>query len=93
MFSKAGKPIFLVLSIMLVLLISVASEAAVPKITVDELNSIWGEENLVIVDVRKESDWEESDTMIQDAVRGDPGAMEEWMDKYPKEKKFVLYCA
>lgn len=93
MFQKAGKPLLLFLLFIVVFMIPVISEAAVPKIKVDELYSIWGEENLVIIDVRKQSDWEESDKMIQGAVRKDPEKTVEWMKNYPKDKKFVLYCA
>lgn len=59
----------------------------------EDLNGILGSPDLVIVDVRSGGDWLMSDSKIQDAVREDPGKVSEWIDKYPKDKKLVFYCA
>lgn len=92
--SMKGKFSFFLLPLILsLLLMPQFSEAAVSKVTVDELNSMLGTADLVILDVRKSSDWEKADQMIQGAVREDPGKTDEWMKNYPKDKKFVLYCA
>ena len=52
-----------------------------------------GKENLVIIDVRTDIDLEKSKQKIQGAVIEDPGKVETWVDKYPKEKTLVIYCA
>jgi len=54
---------------------------------------VLGEPGTVIIDVRKNSDWEKSDIMIQGAVRGNPWDTEEWFANYPENGKYVLYCA
>lgn len=79
--------------ILFLVLIPRISEAAVSKISVDELNSMMGTADVVILDVRKSSDWEKAEQVIQGAVREDPGKTDEWMNNYPKDKKYVLYCA
>lgn len=66
----------------------------VPRMTKEELKSMMGNPDLVIVDVRAEGDWKNSDSKIQGAVREDPNkATKSWAEKYSKEKTIVLYCA
>lgn len=92
--NRTGKMFCSLLTLILFLvLIPQISEAAVSKISVDELNSMMGTADVVILDVRKSSDWEKAEQVIQGAVREDPGKTDEWMNNYPKEKKYVLYCA
>lgn len=92
LFMKIRKPLFLVLLLSLFLFIPMIAEA-VPKITVDELNSVLGTEDLVVIDSRKTSDWKKSDEMIEGSFRGDPWKTEEWIPDYPKDKRYVIYCA
>jgi rhodanese-related sulfurtransferase len=47
----------------------------------------------VFLDVRSEKDWNESEVKIQGARREIPGEEHRWMEKYPKDKAYVLYCA
>ncbi len=63
----------------------------VPRITKEQLNAQLGNPDLVILDVRSPHDWEESNIMIKGAVREDPHKLGSWIDKYPKDKTFVLY--
>ena len=65
----------------------------VPRVTKEELKEQMDEPNLVIVDVRAESDWNGSKIKIKGAVREDPKKVESWMNKYSKEKILVFYCA
>lgn len=65
----------------------------VPRITKEDLKPLMGKADVVIIDVRSEHDWKDSDMMIQGAVREDPLKVAEWMDKYSKEKTLVFYCA
>jgi len=38
-------------------------------------------------------DWDSSQWKIQGAQRQLPMEVKEWIGKYPKDKKIVLYCA
>lgn len=70
------------------------SEIKVPRITKEEVKSMLGKPDLIILDVRAAQDWKDSEWKIKDAVREDRrGKSNEWMDKYPKDKILVLYCA
>ena len=70
-----------------------ALSADIPKMTIDELKSMIGNPDLVIVDVRLGRDLAGSDLKIKGAVREDPNAVESWVNKYPKDKTIVFYCA
>ena len=67
-----------------------ASAAEVPRMSVDELKSRLGEVDLVILDVRQDSDL--SDKQIVGSVQVNPGAVNQWADNYSKDKVIVLYC-
>ena len=78
----------------LILFVSGISRAAdAPMMTTAQLSSLLGNPDLVILDVRTPYDWKKSDTKIKGAVREDPMKFGAWIDKYPKEKTLVLYCA
>jgi rhodanese-related sulfurtransferase len=61
--------------------------------TKEELKAKLGDPNFIVVDVRFGADWTGSDLKIKGAVREDPGAVESWANKYPKDKTLVFYCA
>ena len=63
------------------------------RMTTEELKSRLGAADLVVIDVRAERDWKDSDRKIEGAVREDPTAPDKWAAKYPVEKTLVLYCA
>lgn len=65
----------------------------VPRITKEELKSIMNNADVAIIDVRKGRDWSSSEFKIKGAVYGDPRQIAKWNDKYPKDRKLVLYCA
>ena len=64
-----------------------------PRMTTEDLKARLGAADLVVIDVRAERDWKESDRKIAGAVREDPTAPDKWAGKYPVEKTVVLYCA
>lgn len=66
--------------------------ASIARMDKDELKSLLGEKNLVVLDVRVGRDWNSSEFKIKDAVRMAPSDIEQ-VEKYPKNTKFVLYCA
>ena len=59
----------------------------------DQLKSMLGSENLVILDVRAGRDWSSSEFKIKGAKRADPGEVDSWAKEYAKDKTIVLYCA
>ena len=48
---------------------------------------------VTILDVRQAKDWTASDVKIASAVRVDPNNIAAWKNKFPKDRKLVLYCA
>jgi len=81
--------IFLVVGI----LATFARSADVPRMNKDELKAMLDNSDLVILDVRAESDWKGDDSKIKGAIREDPESVKSWAGKYSKDKAFVLYCA
>jgi hypothetical protein len=64
----------------------------VPRITKEELRSLLGNPDVIIVDVRLDDQWKESKWKIRGAVREDPEKdINAWADKYPKDKTLVFY--
>ena len=67
--------------------------AEVPRITREEVKGMLGNPDVTIIDVRAGGDWNSSNVKIQGAVREDPSKVGSWMDKYPKDKTLIFYCA
>lgn len=66
----------------------------IPRITKEELKSMLGHPDVIIVDVRLEDEWRKSGWKIMGAVREDPEKeIQSWADKYPKEKTLIFYCS
>jgi hypothetical protein len=70
---------------------ALAQEA--PRITKEELKETLGNPDVITIDVRLGRDWEDSELRIKGALREDPGNVNSWISKYPKEKTLVLYCS
>jgi len=70
-----------------------ARAAEAPRMTIEELKTRLDSPDLVLIDVRAAHDWNGSKSVIKGAVREDPSRIGEWVDKYPKGKTIVLYCA
>ena len=70
-----------------------AVAGSAPRITKEELKSMLGDPKLVIVDVRRDKDWNSSEYKIKGAVRGDPDPrkVESWASSYGKDKTLVVY--
>ena len=69
--------------------------AALPeadKITKEELLPLLGSPDVAVIDLRLPAEWDASNIKVKCAVREDPMKPGQWLDKYPKEKKLVLYC-
>ena len=63
----------------------------IPKISKEELKSMLGKPEVVVIDVRTLWDRKMSLKQIKGAVREDPDAVKSWVKKYSKEKTIVLY--
>ncbi len=85
--------VFLICLLSLMALTTITSGADVPRMTKEELKSIIGNPDVIVVDVRTNAAWERSGLKIAGAVREDPDQIGSWMDKYPKEKTLVFYCS
>jgi thiosulfate sulfurtransferase len=70
---------------------AMAKEA--PRMTKEELKGLMEKPDVVVIDVRAQSDWDGSKEKIQGAVREDPKKVKEWANKYGKDKTLVFYCA
>jgi hypothetical protein len=70
-----------------------AVSGSAPRITKEELKSMLGDANLVIVDVRRDKDWNSSEYKIKGAVRGnpDPSKVASWASSYGRDNTFVVY--
>ncbi len=66
--------------------------AEVPRMTTEELKRMMGNPDVVIVDTRSDSDWQQSDEKIKGSVRENPQKVD-WINKYSKDRTLVFYCA
>ena len=71
----------------------VAFAGSTPTMTKEALKDKLGSPDIVIIDVRVGNSWTASEVKIKNAVREDPQNAGAWMNKYAKDKTFVLYCA
>ena len=62
----------------------------VPRMSKEELRERLNE--LVVLDIRSEKDWEKSDSKIRGAIRETPGEESRWSEKYPRNRTYALYC-
>jgi rhodanese-related sulfurtransferase len=89
-----------ILFVAVVTVFAVAAVFAMPaaaqdakRMTIEELKGMLGNPDLVIVDVRRDGDWNSSAIKVKGALREDPEKVDTWMSKYPKDKTLVFYCA
>ncbi len=61
--------------------------------TKEQLKPLLGKPGVVIIDVRTKYDWDNSKVKIPGAVREEGMKFSSWMNKYPKDKTLVIYCA
>jgi len=63
----------------------------VPRMTKEELKSLLGSPDVVVLDVRFEG--KNAPKKILGSVFESPEEVDVWSPKYPKGKKIVLYCS
>ena len=61
--------------------------------TKERLLPLLGKSDIIVIDVRSNHDWDNSQQKIPGSVREEPTQFGSWMKKYPKDKTLVLYCA
>ena len=87
-------PLSLGLSLAMACISALAAAAAeAPRITKEEVKEMLGNPAVIIIDVRSGGDWSGSNVKIQRAVREDPESVDSWIDRYPKDKTLIFYCA
>jgi rhodanese-related sulfurtransferase len=50
------------------------------------------EKNILVLDVRRNSDYEADRETIPGAVRHNPEQVDQWVQEIPKDKDVVVYC-
>ena len=61
------------------------------RMSVQELRTLLGNEELQIIDVRDAMNWTFSRSKIPGAVRENPGDVDSWAGKYSKDRITILY--
>ena len=68
-----------------------AGSDEVPRMKIEELKSLLGSPDVVVLDVRFEG--KNAPKKILGSVFESPEEVDVWSPKYPKGKKIVLYCS
>lgn len=63
----------------------------VPGISVHQVRQLLNNSDAIIIDVRKYRNWWRSSKKILSAVREDPSKVNQWAQKYPKDKSLIFY--
>ena len=79
--------------VLITLACGVAMADDTQTMTKEQLRSMLGKPDVIIIDVRTNYDWDNSKVKIPGAVREEGMKFGSWMNKYPKDKTIVLYCA
>ncbi|MBM3224860.1 MAG: hypothetical protein FJZ47_13795 [Candidatus Tectomicrobia bacterium] len=90
---KARVTWFWGITLLTVLLAATWSQAAVEKMTKEDLKTKLGSADVVVVDMRLGKDWKASESKIKGAVRVEADAVETLATTYTKDKTLVFYCA
>ena len=63
----------------------------IPRITKEKLKEMLADPDVILLDVRPEQQWKQSKRMLPGAIHENCDDIESWVNKYPKDKTFVLY--
>jgi len=64
-----------------------------PRITVNKLRKrMEAGEDFTVIDVRKPERWQQSDTMLPEAIRVPLDTLEASLPRIPKDRPVVAYC-
>ncbi len=61
--------------------------------TKEQLRPLLGSPDLVVMDVRLEEQWKFSNRKIPGAIHANPVVPDSWIEKVPRDKTIVFYCA
>lgn len=67
------------------------NDKTVPDISVHQVKQLLNNSDVIIIDVRKYRNWWQSSKKILSAVREDPSKVDQWAQKYPKDKSLIFY--
>ncbi len=82
------------LAVFFLLPLSVVMAGDTVSIVSKETVRTWMDTGTVtILDVRQGRDWNISEFKITSAVRGDPKNITAWKNRFPRDRRLVLYCA
>ncbi len=62
-------------------------------VSIQQVGAMLEKPEVVIIDVRKPRNWWRSTKKILHAVREDPFEVDNWAEKYAKDKTLIFYCA
>ena len=65
----------------------------VPRISIQQLKDILGQEELVLLDTRPTQQWKASTKKIPGSVHHSSFKVQKWADEYEKNATIVTYCA
>jgi len=68
-------------------------DPVVLRITLNDLKARLQDPEFVIIDVRGPDYLKPGEPKIPGAVVEDPKLIDQWADKYPKDKTLILYCS
>ena len=90
---KQGSLLFVVLAVLFAwsATVSAAGGDGVPRLTKDELKSLLGNPDVVVLDVRFDGNLAPS--RIAGAVHEEPDKVDSWAGKSARGKRIVLYCS
>ena len=63
----------------------------VPAISVHQAKQLLNNSDVIIIDVRRYRNYWRSSKKILTAVREDPSRVDQWAQKYPKDKSLIFY--
>jgi hypothetical protein len=79
--------------LLIVLVCGTSSADDAHMMTKEQLLPLLGKSDVIVIDVRTNYYWDKSDVKIKGAAREEIMKFGSWMNKYPKDKTIVLYCA
>ncbi len=71
----------------------VTAEDKVSLVTKETVKTWMDTGTVTILDVRRGRDWTASEYKIASAVRVNPNNITAWKNRFPRDRRLVLYCA
>jgi hypothetical protein len=90
--AAAGLSIAVMAGILLCRTAAFAASIEVPRISIERTKQMLANPDVIIIDVRTAKTWWRSPSKIENAIREELGSLEQWAEKYPKDKTLIFYC-